>query len=79
MTARFITRNLVGVAAVLVATAASGAADFKIDGKTFTVPDGFTIELAAGSDVVPRPVGCTSPTPPAPATRSRNSSPKSPT
>src|SRR5687768_9581311 len=44
------------VAATLAFTAPAGAAEFRIDGKTFTVPDGFTVERVAGPDLVPRPI-----------------------
>lgn len=30
----------------------------KLNGHTFTLPDGFTIELAAGADLAPRPITC---------------------
>jgi putative membrane-bound dehydrogenase-like protein len=32
------------------------AAEFKVNGRTFTLPDGFTIELAAGPPLVDRPI-----------------------
>jgi putative membrane-bound dehydrogenase-like protein len=32
------------------------AADFSVQGQRFTVPDGFEVTLAAGADLVPRPV-----------------------
>jgi putative membrane-bound dehydrogenase-like protein len=56
MAAHLFTRPLMALAVVALWAATAGAAEFKLDGKTFTVPDGFTIELAAASDVVPRPV-----------------------
>ena len=34
----------------------ASAADFAINGQRFTVPDGFVVELAAGTNVVQRPV-----------------------
>ena len=34
----------------------SHATEFKIGAHKFTVPEGYTVELAAGSDLVPRPV-----------------------
>ena len=49
--------RLLGVLAVILAfAAATGAAEFKIDGKNFTVPDGFTVERVAGPDLAPRPI-----------------------
>ena len=35
---------------------AANAAEFKFPTQTFTVPDGFEVELAAGADVLSRPV-----------------------
>ena len=35
---------------------AASAADFAINGQRFTVPDGFVVELAAGTNLVQRPV-----------------------
>ena len=32
------------------------AAEFKLDGKTFTLPDGFTLEKVAGPPLVDRPI-----------------------
>ncbi|HEX4607157.1 MAG TPA: PVC-type heme-binding CxxCH protein, partial [Urbifossiella sp.] len=34
----------------------AGYQQVKLNGHTFTLPDGFAIELAAGADVVPRPI-----------------------
>src|SRR5687768_3205567 len=51
-----LTRTLVGAFAALVVPAVAGAAEFKIDGKTFTLPDGFVIERVAGTDLAPRPI-----------------------
>ncbi len=43
------------MAAALLALPAV-AAEFKLNGHTFTLPDGFTIELVADSNLAPRPV-----------------------
>jgi len=37
--------------------ATSSAAEFKFPNQTLTVPDGFEVEIAADSSVVPRPIG----------------------
>ena len=43
--------------AVIVAASFNGpAADFTINVHRFTVPDGFEVTLAAGTNLVPRPV-----------------------
>jgi hypothetical protein len=42
-------------AAALAATTSAAAAEFKLGPHTFTLPDGFTIEVAAPSSLVPRP------------------------
>ena len=34
----------------------SQAAEFRLDGQTFTLPDGFTIERVAGPPLVDRPI-----------------------
>jgi putative membrane-bound dehydrogenase-like protein len=47
--------RLVAFAAVCVPPALQ-AAEVKLDGRTFTLPDGFTIEKVAGTDLVPRPI-----------------------
>lgn len=48
--------------ALLVVGATAPAAEpthtVRLNGHTFTLPDGFTIELAAGPDLVPRPIAC---------------------
>lgn len=44
------------LAAPLAAALSSSAAEIPFRGHTFTLPDGFTIELAAGPDLVPRPI-----------------------
>lgn len=42
---------------LLLSTAATvRSAQFKFANQTFTVPDGFEVEIAAGTDLVPRPV-----------------------
>jgi putative membrane-bound dehydrogenase-like protein len=43
------------VSLVLVATPV-GAGDFTLDGRTFTLPEGFTIETVAGPPLVDRPI-----------------------
>ena len=49
-------RTLASVVAVLVVTRVSPAAEFKLNGYTFTLPEGFVIERAAGPDLAPRPI-----------------------
>src|SRR5262245_24758597 len=44
------------VVTVLSFTASLRAAQVKVAGQTFTVPDGFGIELVAGTNLVQRPV-----------------------
>jgi len=53
-----MTRLLRSLAAslVLCLACASPAAQFKLLNNTFTVPDDFEVEIAAGSDLAPRPV-----------------------
>ena len=41
---------------LLIAATLSHAADFKIGGQTFTVPDGFSVEKVAGPPLVMRPI-----------------------
>src|SRR5439155_2911537 len=41
---------------LLASIAPVRAAEFKLDGKTFTLPDGFTVERVAGPGLVDRPV-----------------------
>ncbi|MBP3958720.1 HEAT repeat domain-containing protein [Gemmata sp. G18] len=53
--------RFVPVVFLLALTAASAAAQppthqVKLNGHTFTLPEGFTIELAAGADLAPRPI-----------------------
>jgi putative membrane-bound dehydrogenase-like protein len=43
-------------AALLVSALPAVAAEFDVNGRHFTLPDGFTIELAAGPDIAPRPI-----------------------
>ncbi len=40
----------------LLTATTTPAAEFKLNGHTFTLPDGFTIELAAGTNLVSRPI-----------------------
>src|SRR5688572_3967547 len=49
-------RAIAAIAAVLAFPAVARAAEFKLDGKTFTLPDGFVIERVAGTDLAPRPI-----------------------
>src|SRR5687767_6417510 len=42
--------------ATLLASPPAWGAEFTIDGRKFTVPEGFTVELAAGPDLAPRPI-----------------------
>ena len=42
--------------AVLILAATASAGDFPIDGRTFRVPDGFTVEKVASSPLVNRPI-----------------------
>lgn len=42
----------------LPALAAAQTHQVKLNGHTFTLPEGFTIELAAGADLAPRPIVC---------------------
>ncbi|HEY2158643.1 MAG TPA: PVC-type heme-binding CxxCH protein [Isosphaeraceae bacterium] len=50
-----LSRTIVLMAALLCPTSAP-AAEFKLDGKTFTLPDGFTLEKVAGPALVDRPI-----------------------
>ena len=49
-------RCLLVVATVLMAVASGHAAEFHFDAGTITLPDGFTVEVAAGPPLVERPV-----------------------
>jgi putative membrane-bound dehydrogenase-like protein len=49
-------RCLLVVATVLTAVASGHAAEFRFDSGTITLPDGFTVEIAAGPPLVERPV-----------------------
>jgi putative membrane-bound dehydrogenase-like protein len=49
-------RCLLVVATVLMAVASVHAAEFRFDAGTITLPDGFTVEVAAGPPLVERPV-----------------------
>ena len=49
-------RSLFVVATVLMAVASGHAAEFHVDSGVITVPDGYTIDIAAASPVVERPV-----------------------
>jgi putative membrane-bound dehydrogenase-like protein len=42
----------------LVASAQPGTHQVKLNGHTFTLPTGFTIEVAVGADLAPRPIAC---------------------
>jgi putative membrane-bound dehydrogenase-like protein len=59
---QLFTKNRVGLIALIlfistvVPAALARAAEVKVDGKTFTVPDGFTVERVAGPGLVDRPV-----------------------
>ena len=44
------------VIALAFAATSAQAGEVKIDGKTFTLPDGFTIERVAASPLVDRPI-----------------------
>jgi putative membrane-bound dehydrogenase-like protein len=47
------------LASLLVVGSAVGQThQVKLNGHTFTLPQGFTIELAAGADLAPRPIAC---------------------
>jgi putative membrane-bound dehydrogenase-like protein len=46
------------IAVLLGSCAALNAAEFKVNGRTFVVPDGFTIELVANRPLVDRPIVC---------------------
>ena len=47
-------RCLLVVATVLMAVASGHAAEFHFDAGTITLPDGFTVEVAAGPPLVER-------------------------
>lgn len=49
-------RHAALLAGSLILARTGAAADFKVGAHTFTLPPGFTIELAAGPDLAPRPV-----------------------
>jgi putative membrane-bound dehydrogenase-like protein len=49
-----ISRTL--IASALLASAVAEAAEFKVNGKRFVVPDGFVVECVATSELVPHPV-----------------------
>jgi glucose/arabinose dehydrogenase len=49
-------RCLLVVITVLMAVASGQAAEFHVDSGTITLPDGFTVEVAAGPPLVERPV-----------------------
>src|SRR6476619_7986663 len=49
-------RNCCVAVAALVSTSFAPAADHTINGRTFTLPDGFTIEFVAGPPLVNHPV-----------------------
>ena len=49
-------RSLLVVATVLMAVASVHAAEFRFDSGTITLPDGFSVEVAAGPPLVERPV-----------------------
>ena len=44
------------LSSLLMSAAVASAAEFKINGKRFTVPDGFIVECVATSELVPHPV-----------------------
>ena len=48
--------TLLALALVSFLPARARASETKIDGKTFTLPDGFTIEKVAASPLVDRPI-----------------------
>ena len=49
-------RLALGLVAVLPAFTFAQTHQVKLNGHTFTLPQGFTIELAAGADLAPRPI-----------------------
>jgi putative membrane-bound dehydrogenase-like protein len=52
-----LVRSFAWIAAVcVVAAGAARAGQVKIGGRTFTVPEGFTVELVAGPELVERPI-----------------------
>jgi putative membrane-bound dehydrogenase-like protein len=53
---RFRWQVSVATISALLAVGRMSAAEFTINGLRFTVPEGFTVELAAGTNLVPRPV-----------------------
>src|SRR5262245_8369600 len=56
----WVRRNLLAIAAGLMAgadlTGVSAAAEAQLDGRTFRIPDGFTIERVAGPPLADRPI-----------------------
>lgn len=46
------------VLALPLAASAQPTHQVKLNGHTFTLPQGFTIEVAAGADLAPRPIAC---------------------
>jgi len=55
-----LARNLAGFARFLMVLSGFGSAshggEVKLDGRTFTIPDGFSIERIAGPPLVDRPI-----------------------
>lgn len=51
-----VLRTALPLAATLAATLAAPAAETRLQGHTFIHPEGFTIEVAATSDLIPRPI-----------------------
>lgn len=49
---------LLGLGASILSIAPLAAAQFNLDGHNFTLPEGFTIERAAGKGLVDRPIEC---------------------
>ncbi len=49
-------RSLCCAVILLAPVSAVSAGEMKLNGHTFTLPDGFAIELAAGPNLVPRPI-----------------------
>ena len=48
--------SLLSLLALPLVASAQPTHQVKLNGHTFTLPDGFTIELAAGADMAPRPI-----------------------
>jgi len=44
------------LAALILAPLSHSAAELKLNGHTFSLPDGFTVEVAADNDLAPRPI-----------------------